>query len=123
MNDMLVNLYELPDAGEIYVGVEEQGITLRRARAYERHIVAAWAAEHFSPKWESEVKVALSRQPVSCYIATRDKEILGFACYETTARGFFGPTGVGEGHVVRALARRCFLSVWRVSRSWVTFTV
>ena len=25
-----------------------------------------------------------------------DKEILGFACYDTTCRDFFGPTGVDE---------------------------
>ena len=96
MIDMLVRLYELPETRELYDAVEAQGITLRRVRAYERHIVADWAGEHFSPKWASEVKVACSRQPVTCYIATRDREILGFACYETTARGFYGPTGVGE---------------------------
>jgi predicted N-acetyltransferase YhbS len=33
---------------------------------------------------------------VACYIATRDKEILGFACVETTAKAFYGPTGVSE---------------------------
>jgi GNAT superfamily N-acetyltransferase len=96
MIDMLVRLYELPDTSEMYAAIEQQGITLRRARAYERHIVAAWVSEHFSPKWESEVKTAFSRQPVTCYIATKDQEILGFACYETTARGFYGPTGVSE---------------------------
>ena len=93
---MFVRQYELPNTSEIYAAIERQGITLRRARAYERHIVAAWAGEHFSPKWESEVKIAFSRQPVTCYIATKDQEILGFACYETTARGFYGPTGVSE---------------------------
>ncbi len=93
---MLVRLYDLPDTGDVYARVQEEGVILRRARAYERHIVAAWAAEHFSPKWESEVKIAFSRQPVTCYIATKDKEILGFACYETTAKGFYGPTGVSE---------------------------
>lgn len=93
---MLVRLYELPDTREIYDRVQAQGIILRRARAYERHIVAAWAAENFSPKWESEVKIAFSRQPVTCFIATKNTEILGFACYETTAKGFYGPTGVSE---------------------------
>jgi predicted N-acetyltransferase YhbS len=44
----------------------------------------------------SEVEVALTRQPIACFIATRDQEILGFACYDTTLRGFFGPTGVIE---------------------------
>lgn len=96
MIDMIVNLLELPDSKELYAKIDEQGITLRRARAYERHIVAEWVGEHFSPKWVSEVKVAMSRQPVSCFIATRDKKILGFACIETTAKGFYGPTGVGE---------------------------
>ena len=93
---MIVNLYELPDSVELYEKVEEQGIILRRARAYERQSVANWVGEHFSPKWVSEVKVAMSRQPVTCFIATRDKEILGFACIETTAKGFYGPTGVSE---------------------------
>lgn len=96
MIDMIVNLLELPDSNEIYSKVEEQGIILRRARAYERHIVANWVGEHFSPKWVSEVKVAFSRQPVTCFIATRDKKILGFACVEATAKGFYGPTGVCE---------------------------
>lgn len=96
MIDMIVNLYELPDSRELYEKIDAQGIILRRARAYERHIVADWVGEHFSPKWVSEVKVAMSRQPVTCFIATKDKKILGFACIETTAKGFYGPTGVGE---------------------------
>ncbi|MFC5049278.1 GNAT family N-acetyltransferase [Rubritalea spongiae] len=96
MIDMLVNLYELPDSSELYQRLEEQGIILRRANAYERHIVADWVGAHFSPKWVSEVKVAFSRQPITCFIATREKEVLGFACIETTAKGFYGPTGVGE---------------------------
>ena len=64
--------------------------------AYERHIVADWVGAHFSPKWVSETKVAFGRTPVSAFIATRKCEILGFSCYETTAKGYFGPTGVME---------------------------
>ena len=93
---MLVRLYDLPESGDLYRKVEEQGITLRRARAFEKHTVAEFARTHFSAKWVSEVEVALSRQPVACFIATKDKTILGFACYDTTMRGFFGPTGVSE---------------------------
>ena len=96
MIDMLVRLYDLPESAGIYQAVAEKGVTLRRARAFEKHTVAAFAKEHFSPKWVSEVEVALSRQPITCFIATRDKLILGFACYDTTMRGFFGPTGVSE---------------------------
>jgi GNAT superfamily N-acetyltransferase len=96
MIDMLVRLYDLEDSDSIYGKVSSQDITLRRARAFEKHTVAKFARDHFSEKWASEIEVACTRQPISCWIATRDKEILGFACYETTNRGFFGPTGVTE---------------------------
>lgn len=96
MIDMLVRLYDLPDTTALYSDIAAKGVTLRRARAFEKHTVAAFARANFSEKWASEVEVALTRQPVSCFIATRDKQILGFACYETTQRGFFGPTGVVE---------------------------
>jgi len=95
MIDMLVRLYDLPDSSELYADIADKGVTLRRARAFEKHTVAAFART-FSEKWASEVEVAITRQPVSCFIATRDKQILGFACFETTQRGFFGPTGVSE---------------------------
>lgn len=95
MIDMLVRLYDLPDTAELYRNIAGSGVTLRRARAFEKHTVADFA-RGFSEKWASEVEVALARQPVTCFIATRDKQILGFSCYDTTARGFFGPTGVAE---------------------------
>lgn len=96
MIDMLVRLYDLPESAEIYKKVTEKGLTLRRARAFEKHTVANFAKENFSEKWASEVEVAMTRQPVSCWIATKNQQILGFACYETTNRGYFGPTGVIE---------------------------
>lgn len=96
MIDMLVRLYALPESAPLYDTIAAKGVTLRRARAFEKHTVAAFAKAHFSEKWVSEVEVAMTRQPISCFIATRDKQILGFACYDTTMRGFFGPTGVSE---------------------------
>jgi N-acetylglutamate synthase-like GNAT family acetyltransferase len=96
MIDMLVRLYSLPETTNLYGSIESKGVVLRRARAFEKHTVTEFIRTHFSAKWISESEIALSRQPVSCFIATKDKKILGFACYETTARGFFGPTGVAE---------------------------
>lgn len=95
MIDMLVRLYDLPDVSELYAKMEDREITLRRARAFEKHNVAEFAAQ-FSAKWRSEVEVAMTRQPAACFVATADKRILGFACYDTTMKGFFGPTGVIE---------------------------
>ena len=95
MIDMLARLYDLPDSSALYAKMEESEITLRRARAFEKHTVADFAKD-FSEKWQSEVEVAITRQPAACFIATTDKKVLGFACYDTTCKGFFGPTGVAE---------------------------
>lgn len=96
MMDMLVRLYDLPDIDDEVQVLKERGILIRRPGAYERHLVADWVGRHFSPKWVSETKTAFARQPISCFIATREKQMIGFACYDVTARGFLGPMGVGE---------------------------
>lgn len=97
MKDMLVRLIELPDASELEKRLlEKEKIVFRRAIAPEKHLVSEWVMEQFGAYWKSEVEVAFSRQPVSCWIAQRGNELLGFACYECTARNFFGPTGTKE---------------------------
>lgn len=96
MVDMLVRLYDLPDSGQVYAKARAVGVTLRRPGAFEKHLVEEFVRVNFSAKWVSETQVAFSREPVSIFIATKDRKVLGFACYGTSARGFFGPTGVAE---------------------------
>jgi GNAT superfamily N-acetyltransferase len=69
---------------------------VRRAFAAEKRLVCDWIAAQFDSAWASECEAALTRIPVACFLAVRDRELLGFACYDATARGFFGPTGVAE---------------------------
>lgn len=95
MVDMLVKLYELPDGAPLRASLAEQGITVRRCNPYEAHILEDWVGRHFSPKWVSECRIAMAHSPVGCVIATRDRAIMGFACFDVTARGFIGPMGVG----------------------------
>lgn len=46
---------------------------------------------------ENEMQsAAFSNNPVSCYIAAREKKLIGFACYEVTAKDFFDPMAVLE---------------------------
>ena len=92
--DMLVKLYALPDSQASYDRLRQAGITLRRALAPEKHKVIAWVRKNFSEAWASEAEVAFSRQPVTCFIAIQQKNILGFACHDATCPNFFGPTGV-----------------------------
>lgn len=95
MTDLLVNLYAARlDA--LGAQVKDVPATIRRALPPEAHIIIQWVETRFSPYWASEVRIAMAHQPPGCLVATIDGELVGFACYDTTARGFFGPTGVDE---------------------------
>ncbi|MFD1177123.1 GNAT family N-acetyltransferase [Paenibacillus puldeungensis] len=96
MSDMLVKLYDLPPLESVEQFEARTGVTIRRAIAPEKHVVTKWIGEHFSPFWVSEAEVAFAHAPITCIIATENGKMLGFACYDTTTKGFFGPTGVDE---------------------------
>jgi predicted N-acetyltransferase YhbS len=93
--DLLVNLYSrrMAELGTKAATVEA---TIRVALPPEQHIIKAWVQEHFSDYWVSEVTAAMAHQPPGCLIAVIDGALVGFACYDATAKGFFGPTGVAE---------------------------
>lgn len=93
--DLLVNLYSrrLDELGQ---QVGKAPATIRLALPPEQHLIKDWVRANFSEYWVSEVTAAMAHQPPGCLIATVDGELVGFACYDATARGFFGPTGVAE---------------------------
>ena len=93
---MLVRLYELPVAASRVEALQRAGIEVRRALAPERHVIVAWVRETFGEGWASECEVSFGRLPISCFRAQRGQQLLGFACYDATAKAFFGPTGVLE---------------------------
>jgi len=90
MPDLLVNLLKLPALGTETV----REFYMRRAQPFELTPVRRFVAENFSASWADEIAIGFARQPVSVFIATIDRELAGFAAYECTRRGFFGPTGV-----------------------------
>lgn len=94
--DLLVKLYDIAPDPALDRQIAAGGITIRRALAPELDAVRAWIRTRFSAGWASEAQVAFSRDPNACLIAVRDGKLLGFACYDAVALGFFGPTGVDE---------------------------
>jgi len=115
MQDMLVRLYDLPDHSGIISSLQEDGITIRRALAAEKSIVTDWVTQHFGTGWASETEVSFSYQPLACFIATQNEAIIGFGCYDSAYRNFFGPTGVeetlrGKG-IGKALLLECLLAM------------
>jgi GNAT superfamily N-acetyltransferase len=75
-----------------------RGITVRTARAYEKAATRRFVLAHFSQGWADEAEVAFTVAPVGCYLATHERKIIGFAAIESTARAYFGPTGVSSSH-------------------------
>lgn len=99
MVDMLVRLLDLPDVSqeENRLGETKQ-IIFRRPIPPERSLIVDWVGSHFGALWADELRTAFAFVPVRCYIAQKGQELLGFACFECTAKNFFGPTGVLPDH-------------------------
>ncbi|MEO8344604.1 MAG: GNAT family N-acetyltransferase [Betaproteobacteria bacterium] len=115
MHDMLVNLYGLPALQEATDAAAKHGVTIRRALAPEKDLLVAWVQANF-PVVAAEVGIACCRLPVSCFIALRGQQILGFACYDTAARNFFGPEAVLAAERGRGLGRALLLAVLHAQR-------
>ena len=110
MTDMLVKLYNLPDALPVFSNLETQRIKLRKPMASEKSLVTGWVREHFGIVWGDEMDVCFSRAPVSAFIAQQDRTLVGFACYDASALGFFGPTGVLESFQGRGIGKALLLA-------------
>jgi GNAT superfamily N-acetyltransferase len=98
MHDMLVNLYAT-DAPFLQPepalkSARGEAVTIRRALAPERNLVIDWVGAQFSQGWASEAAVAFSNTPPKCHLAHCSNRLVGFACFDATALGFFGPLAV-----------------------------
>jgi GNAT superfamily N-acetyltransferase len=106
MPDLLVNLLKAPAPAPLV----DPTITIRRAQPFESSLVCKFITTNFNQAWADEVLVGFSRQPVSVFIATWEKRIIGFAAYECTRRGFFGPTGVAAEARNKGIGKALLLS-------------
>jgi GNAT superfamily N-acetyltransferase len=125
MQDMLVNLYAT-DApflrpNPALQSARAEPVTIRRALAPERNLVIDWVAAHFSQGWADEAAVAFASTPTKCLLAQTDNQgagnrLLGFACFDATALGFFGPLAVDaaeRGSGIGAALLKATLSAMR----------
>ena len=109
MPDMLVKLYDI--AYNFNVELLARGITIKKACIIDKSKVLDFVRENFKNEagWVHECEYALLSDPPSCYVAVRQKEIIGFACCNATAKGFFGPMGVKEGCRKSGIGRELLL--------------
>ena len=89
--DMIVNLTGLKEIPAL-----PEGVSLKRAMGPDRQRIMQFVKENFGDGWKNEADVALGQAPSHCVIAVKDQKVVGFCCYDATAKGFFGPIGVVE---------------------------
>lgn len=109
MADMLVKLYNIPDSRDLEKRLLEEGIRIKKALAPDRSKIVEFSRTCAKDDYSDEVSAAFSNNPVTCYIATRDKKIIGFACYEATAKDFFGPMAVSKTERKRGIGKALLL--------------
>lgn len=109
MPDMLVKLYRLPSSADLETALRTQGIQIKRALAPDRRRIEEFSRTCADEDYSAEVSVALARTPAACYIATKEKEPVGFACFETTAKNFFGPMAVRKEYRGRGIGKALLL--------------
>jgi GNAT superfamily N-acetyltransferase len=98
VSDLLVPLLRLPTLDPYLAPLRARGITVRPARAYEMSATRRFVLKHFSQGWADEAEVSFARVPIGCYLATHESKIIGFAVIESTAKAYFGPTGVSPSY-------------------------
>ena len=120
MTDMLVRLYDLKNDWSFIEQQAALGITIRKPIGPEHDGVIAWVRRVFDAGWAAETAAALENRPMTCFIAVKDRgeagrQMIGFACYDATGLGMFGPTGVEEAErgqgTGKALLLACLLDM------------
>ena len=128
MPDLLVKLYTLPDAAPALTALAAAGIQVRRANAWEKHLLADWVRARFGEVWSQGCEVALEQRPVSCFVAVTPltsqpagqrpaDALLGFGCYDVAGRGIFGPTGVQQDQRRRGIGTGLLLACLHAMRA------
>ena len=114
MPDLLVKLYELPE----FITVD--GVTIRPGRSFERTKLRAFIETHFTPSWADEADSGMTALPATTFLATvKDgdrSKIVGFASYDCTCRGYFGPTGVDPAHRGKGVGKALLLHTLHAMR-------
>lgn len=99
MPDLLVKLYDLPNERPSL----PQGVTMRPVQAAEISMVRDFVEENFSRGWADEFERGAHASPATSIIVLENRKVIGFVCYDVSAIGLFGPTGVHKSQRGRGL--------------------
>ena len=113
--DMLVKLYgeKIAVDTELEKKLAAEGIVIKRGISCDRHRIREFILARFSENWADEIDSGILNG--GCYVAVKDKAIVGVAGWDGLFKGFFGPIGVDESMrgtgIGKALLLRCLCSM------------
>ena len=120
--DLLVRLWTLPGKEPVLRALGDKGVSVKRVIAPDKGRVLAFVQKHFGGGWMHECEAALSTVPSTCYAAVKDKEIIGFSCFEATGKDYFGPIGINPAFrglgVGEGLLLACLHSMWEMGYAY-----
>ncbi len=93
--DMLVNLYDC-DLEPNLSRPSLEGVRFVRPIVPHKDKVLDFVRKNFGDGWTHECERTFTDSPARCWVAVKDGEVVGFGCWDATARDYFGPTGVRE---------------------------
>lgn len=124
MPDMLVHLLKLPTFDELEQRLKSEGISVFRALTPDKIRIIDWVKTHSSSNAAGECDACFARVPVSCYLAARGKDIIGYACYDATAPNFFGPTRVLDSEQGKGVGKLLLLKcLWAMRESGYVYAI
>ena len=111
---MLVRLYDVKEDAALEKKLGDEGIKFFRVLPPDISNAIEFART-FGDGWANECLAACTNHPASCILAVKNKEIIGFGCYDATAKDYFGPTGVlkserGKG-IGMVLLKKCLCAL------------
>ncbi|WP_321415889.1 GNAT family N-acetyltransferase [uncultured Desulfobacter sp.] len=115
MPDLLIKLYELQfeQYRKEHFDCE---FKIVRPLSCDKSKVIEFVRREFNESWANECERSFSNVPVSCFIGVKDQKIIGFACYDATAKGFFGPIGIKPEARKKGIATQllfsCLSDMW-----------
>jgi GNAT superfamily N-acetyltransferase len=128
MPDMLVKLYQLPDISARVADLRTRRIEVRRAQPGDGPLLQTWVRQHFAEGWGDSIPVALAQRPITCFLAVEHQvrsepprqpydlpaeRLVGFALYDVSSRGMFGPTGVHPAYRGRGIGAAVLVATLR----------
>jgi len=107
--DLLINLYQKEEFYSNDILIKDKDVVVKRLLSPNADDLIEFVESNFSKKWASEIKAAVYKSNPTCFVAVKNSEIIGFSCYDATAKSYFGPTGVSQTYRKNNIGQVLFL--------------